>query len=338
MNRRDFTRLVLGSSASIALGKTLAACTPPAPATRTNAPPVRDRGLRQRAITTVAASRSAREGAGFPVHRPFPTPALALMDPFVLLDEFGPVNWAPGEAAGAPDHPHRGFETVTYMIEGVNQHADSLGNRGRLAPGDVQWMTAGAGIVHAELPSDDIVRDGGMVHGFQLWVNLPARSKMVPPRYQEVPGRGIPLAASADGRARAHVIAGDALGTRAVIDTHTPIQYQHWILEPGARVDHGVRADHNVCAFVFRGRASLGEEGRSVNEYELAIFGDGDRVRLAVDRSAERPAEIMLIAGVPIREPIARRGPFVMNTDEEIRQAFEDYRSGRMGSVPGSRG
>jgi redox-sensitive bicupin YhaK (pirin superfamily) len=337
MDRRDFGRLVAGSAATLALSR-ISGCTPPSPSTRSSAPPIRDRGLRQRTIAQVVPARSTREGAGFPVHRPFPTPTLALMDPFVLLDEFGPVDWAPGEAVGAPDHPHRGFETVTYMIEGVNQHADSLGNHGRLAPGDVQWMTAGSGIVHAELPADQIVRDGGRVHGFQLWVNLPARSKLVAPRYQEVPGRGIPLAASADGRARAHVIAGDALGVRAVIDTHTPIQYQHWTLEPGARIDHDVRADHNVSVFVFRGRAALGEEGRAVNEYELTVFGDGDRVRLAVPRDAERACEFMLMAGVPLREPVARWGPFVMNTDEEIRQAIADYRSGRMGRIPGSEG
>jgi redox-sensitive bicupin YhaK (pirin superfamily) len=257
------------------------------------------------------------------------------MDPFVLLDEFGPVNWAPGEAVGAPEHPHRGFETVTYVLEGVNTHADSMGNHGRLGPGDVQWMTAGAGVVHAELPSDEIVRDGGMVHGFQLWVNLPSRSKLVSPRYQEVPGRGIPLAGTDDGKSRVLVIAGDALGAHAVIDTHTPIQYQHWTLQPGARIDHPVRADHNVSAFVFRGRAALGEEMRAVSAYELAIFGEGDRARLAVPESAEGPTELMLMAGVPIREPVARWGPFVMNTDEEIRRAIEDYRSGRMGHIAG---
>ncbi len=311
------------------------ACTPPSPSARSNGPPVRDRALRHRLVTSVIASRSTREGAGFPVHRPFPTTALAMRDPFVLLDEFGPVDWAPGEAVGAPDHPHRGFETVTYVLEGVNVHRDSLGNAGRLGPGDVQWMTAGSGIVHAELPSDQIVRDGGTIHGFQLWVNLPARSKWVAPRYQDVPGRGIPLGGSDDGLARARVIAGRALGAHAVIDTHTPIEYQHWTLAPGARVDHPVRGDHDVTAFVFRGHATLGEEAREVSAYELAVFGPGDRVRLAVPRGAEGPAELMLIAGVPLGEPVARGGPFVMNTDAEIRQAFEDYRAGRMGRIPG---
>jgi redox-sensitive bicupin YhaK (pirin superfamily) len=296
---------------------------------------VTGRGARARVVAAVYPARRALEGAGFPVHRPFPTNELGLLDPFVLLDEFGPVSWAPGAARGAPDHPHRGFETVTYMLVGRNEHRDSLGNRAALGPGCVQWMTAGAGIVHAEMPADAIVRDGGDVHGFQLWVNLPARAKWVPPRYQDLDAAAVPLARSDDGRARARVIAGEALGTRAAVATHTPIAYQHWTLAPGARIDHASRADHNVCAFVFRGACALGDEGRVVRADELAVFGPGDRVRLAAAPGADGEADLLLLAGVPLREPVARYGPFVMNTDAEIRQAFDDYRSGRMGRIPG---
>lgn len=298
-------------------------------------PPVTGRALRHRAVESVTVAWRGREGAGFPVRRPFPTGGLALMDPFVLLDEMGPVRWAPGEAKGAPDHPHRGFETVTYMLTGEFQHRDSLGNHGRLTPGDVQWMTAGGGIVHSEMPADRIVAGGGDIHGFQLWVNLPARLKRTSPRYQEVARSHIPLGGTDDGRVHARVIAGEALGVRAVIDTHTPMIYQHWSLGPGARVDHRVAADHNVGVFVFRGSAELGESRRAVREGELAVMSAGDVVRLGVSARSQEPAQMLVLAGVPIGEPVARGGPFVMNTDEEVRQAFEDYRAGRMGVIPG---
>ncbi|HEU0092969.1 MAG TPA: pirin family protein, partial [Vicinamibacteria bacterium] len=179
-----------------------------------------------RKVERVITAHRQLEGGGFVVRRPFPTGALALVDPFLLLDEMGPAAYGPGEAKGAPDHPHRGFETVTYMLEGQFEHEDSAGNKGAIAAGDVQWMTAGSGVVHSEMPSGDIRRRGGRIHGFQVWVNLPARDKMMRPRYQEVPGARIPHAATEDGRAEVRVIAGEALGVRAVIDTRTPIVYQ----------------------------------------------------------------------------------------------------------------
>ena len=189
-----------------------------------------------RKVERVITAHRQLEGGGFVVRRPFPTAALALVDPFLLLDEMGPADYAPGEAKGAPDHPHRGFETVTYMLEGQFEHEDSAGNKGAIAAGDVQWMTAGSGVVHSEMPADDIRRRGGLTHGFQVWVNLPARDKMMRPRYQEVPGSRIPRAVTGDGRAEVRVIAGEALGVRAVIDTRTPIVYQDWKLGPGALV------------------------------------------------------------------------------------------------------
>src|SRR5262245_43925759 len=197
-----------------------------------------------RRVDRVVNAHSQLEGGGFLVRRPFPSGGLPLVDPFLLLDEMGPADYAPGEAVGAPDHPHRGFETVTYVLEGEMEHEDSAGHRGALRPGDVQWMTAGRGIVHSEMPSRRILQEGGRVHGFQLWVNLPARDKLMQPRYQEVPGSGIPEGQSADGKARVKVVAGEALGVRAVIDTRTPILYQDWTLEPGAAVEQPVPASY----------------------------------------------------------------------------------------------
>jgi redox-sensitive bicupin YhaK (pirin superfamily) len=190
-----------------------------------------------RPIVRVVAAHRQLEGGGFVVRRPFPSAGLRLADPFLLLDEMGPASYGPGEAVGAPDHPHRGFETVTYMLEGEFEHEDSAGHRGNIGPGDVQWMTAGRGVVHSEMPSRAIRDAGGRVHGFQIWVNLPARDKMIEPRYQEIPRTRIPEAASADGLARVRVIAGEALGARAVIETRTPIAYHDWTLAPGASVD-----------------------------------------------------------------------------------------------------
>jgi quercetin 2,3-dioxygenase len=278
----------------------------------------------------VVTAHRQREGAGFIVRRPFPTQGLELVDPFLLLDEMGPVDYAPGEAVGAPDHPHRGFETITYMLEGQFEHEDSAGHKGVLRPGDVQWMTAGAGIVHSEMPSREIRDKGGRVHGFQIWVNLPAKLKMSRPRYQEVSGAKIPTAASADGKARVRVVAGEALGAKAVIDTYIPIVYQDWTLDEGADVTVALRSDEQAMAYVFQGSALVGNEGKEVEDGQLALLGSGDSVRL---RGAKGGGRLLLLAGVPIKEPVARYGPFVMNTQEEIVQAVRDYQSGKMGEI-----
>jgi redox-sensitive bicupin YhaK (pirin superfamily) len=283
-----------------------------------------------REVIQVVTAHRQREGAGFIVRRPLPSHGLELLDPFLLLDEMGPVDYAPGQATGAPDHPHRGFETVSYILEGEFEHEDSAGHRGALRPGDVQWMTAGAGIVHSEMPSRRIQAEGGRVHGFQIWVNLPARSKLTRPRYQEVPSARIPVAQTADGHAKVCVIAGEALGARAVIDTQTPIVFQDWQLQPGADVTLGLAADHQALAYVFQGSACLGNLGRVLHDGELALFGHGDSLRL---RASSEPGRLLLLAGVPIGEPVARYGPFVMNTQEELRQAARDYQSGRMGEI-----
>jgi hypothetical protein len=286
-----------------------------------------------RSVIHVGTAHRQREGAGFIVRRPFPTHGLDQVDPFLMLDEMGPVEYAPGEAVGAPDHPHRGFETVTYMIEGEGEHEDSAGNRGIITTGSVQWMTAGAGVVHSEMPSRRIQERGGRVHGFQLWVNLPARDKMIPPRYQEIPAERIPEASTADGKARVRVIAGEALGVKAVIDTRTPILYQHWTLQPGATVEQPIPRDFNAFAYVFGGQALVGPEAKPVGDGQLAILGQGESVRLACAPSATEPAQLLLLGGVPLREPVARYGPFVMNTREELMQAVVDFQMGRMGQI-----
>ncbi|HEX9101917.1 MAG TPA: pirin family protein [Polyangia bacterium] len=280
-----------------------------------------------RTVKDVVDAVQTLEGAGFVVHRPFPTQRLDHLDPFLLLDEMGPMELAPGEAEGAPDHPHRGFETVTYLMEGEFVHADSRGNTGRLEPGDVQWMTAGDGVVHSEMPSEKIQREGGRVHGFQLWVNLPRADKRMRPRYQDVPATKIPVAESADGKVRVRVIAGESLGKRAVIDTRTPIFYLHFSLKAGARHTQAAASDHNVFAYVVEGAVETG--GRRVHKGQMAIFGPGDAVELGADEASE----LLLLGGKPLGEPVARYGPFVMNTRQELMEAFDDFRAGRMGAI-----
>jgi len=240
----------------------------------------------------------------------------------------GPAEYGPGEAVGAPDHPHRGFETVTYMLDGEFVHEDSAGHSGTIRPGDVQWMTAGAGIVHAEMPSSRIRKEGGRVHGFQIWINLPAKFKMTQPRYQGITAERIPKASSADGLATVRVVAGEALGASAIIDTHTPIVYQHWTLREGADVVLPLSAEHNVLVYVFGGAIRV--EDRPLSDGQLGILGAGDAVHL---QGAAQSSEVLLLAGVPLGEPVARYGPFVMNTEAELRQAFVDFRSGEMGAI-----
>lgn len=280
-----------------------------------------------RQVAKIVTAHRQREGGGFIVRRPFPGAGLRHADPFLLLDEMGPVDYGPGEAIGAPDHPHRGFETVTYVLDGEMEHADSADHRGRLGPGDVQWMTAGRGIVHSEMPSEGMRQRGGRMHGFQIWVNLPARAKMTAPHYQEIPRAGIPEAATPDGLASVHVLAGEALGAKAVIETTTPIGLLHWIFAPGASVDVPVPPDHAAHLYVFEGAVRVA--GREVTDGQLAILGDGNSVHI----EAAARAQALLLSGVPLREPVVQYGPFVMNTEREIIEAVEDYQAGRLGAI-----
>ena len=287
-----------------------------------------------RTVAGVMNSIETLEGGGFLVRRPFPRAALSEFDPFLLLDEMGPMDVEPGEAKGAPDHPHRGFETVTYMLSGEMEHKDSRGHAGRLTPGDVQWMTAGSGVVHSEMPSAAFLQAGGRMHGFQLWVNLPRQDKMTKPRYQEIPGAQIPKATSADGLVNVSVIAGEAMGQRAVIETRTPIMYLHYRIARGGVVTQKLPDTFNAFAYVIDGEGLFGAEGERAVDGQIVMFApDGDEIRIENPANAQVSLDILLIGGVPLHEPIARYGPFVMNTQEEILEAFEDYRLGRMGTI-----
>jgi redox-sensitive bicupin YhaK (pirin superfamily) len=290
-----------------------------------------------RPVRSVTTAPSGLEGEGFPVRRAFAGVDLRDLDPFVHMDQMGAVEYAPGEPKGTPWHPHRGFETVTYMLDGTFQHQDSHGGGGLISDGDTQWMTAGAGILHIETPPEQLVVSGGLFHGFQLWVNLPARDKFSPPRYQSLEGAQVTLLASEDGGTLLRVLAGDVAGHTGPGSTHTPITVVHASVSPGARLALPWRADFNALAYVLAGAGTVGVPGRPIQSGQLAVFGPGDQVTLAATerQEARTPTlEVLLLGGRPIREPVAAYGPFVMNTRAELVQAIEDYQAGRLGVIP----
>jgi redox-sensitive bicupin YhaK (pirin superfamily) len=290
-----------------------------------------------RGVRSVTTAPSGFEGEGFPVRRAFAGVSHADLDPFVHLDQMGAVEYAPGEPKGTPWHPHRGFETVTYMIDGTFEHHDSQGGGGLITNGDTQWMTAGAGILHIEKPPEALVASGGLFHGLQLWVNLPARDKLVAPRYQDIRGGAVTLLRSPDGGALLRLIAGDLGEHRGPGATYTPITIVHATLQPGAAVDLPWRPDFNALAYVLSGRGHVGAERRPLREGQLAVLGSGDVIRVGADREQDSRApalEVYLMGGLPIREPVVQYGPFVMNTRQEIAQAFADYQAGRLGTIP----
>ena len=286
--------------------------------------------MTRRAVAGVISAQRQIEGGGFVVRRPFPTGRIEHIDPFMLLDEMGPVVYEPGRAVGAPDHPHRGFETVTYIIDGEMEHRDSNGGHGVITPGAVQWMTAGAGVVHSELPTDRMMRDGGRMHGFQLWVNLPAAKKMIPPRYQGFEAHEIPTVRADDHVLR--VIAGSVAGTTGVVDTTSPATYAHLTLGSGARFAWDPDDGHTVLVHVFSGSAVVNDTDADDGSMVVCERSAG-RVDIV---AGDTGAEILLLAALPLYEPVARYGPFVMNTREEIVRAFEDYEAGRLGSIVAS--
>ena len=296
---------------------------------------------RTRSVSRIINSLKTAEGEGFVVQRSFPTNSLSDFDPFLLLDEIGPKDLKPGEAKGAPDHPHLGFETVTYILDGKFEHKDSHGNSGKLGAGDVQWMTAGAGVVHSEMPEREFARMGGKLHGFQLWVNLPRQDKMIKPRYQDVRSARIPVAHNEDGTIKVKVIAGEALGSSAVIDTQTPIFYLHFTLQPGAKLIQPIPKEYNTFAYVINGEAVFGtsEKQKIAKTGQMVVFEkDGEGVAITTttattSNNIESSIDMLLIGGIPLNEPVARYGPFVMNTKEEVLQAVEDYRNGKMGEI-----
>ncbi len=283
-----------------------------------------------RGVYKVVTAQTFMEGEGFQVRRPFPGVDLALADPFLLLDHMGAVEYAPGEAKGAPWHPHRGFETVTYMIDGAMQHTDSIGGGGLITDGSTQWMTAGAGILHNEMPPQEMIAKGGLFHGVQLWVNLPRSMKMTAPRYQDIAASDAKLLSSDDGGALVRLIAGSLAGHDGPGVTHTPITYVHASVAAGARLATPWPVDYNALVYVLSGRGTVGAEQRPLREGQLAMFGPGDGLVM----QAAEPWEILVLGGKSINEPVARYGPFVMNTREEIIQAYEDFQAGRLGQIP----
>jgi redox-sensitive bicupin YhaK (pirin superfamily) len=286
-----------------------------------------------RSVASVVTAHQQMEGGGFPVRRPFPTAGLDQVDPFLLLDEMGPVEWPPEEAIGAPDHPHRGFETVTYLLEGHMCHRDSFGHAGELRAGDVQWMTAGSGLVHSEMPHPDFQKNGGTTHGFQLWVNLPRNRKLMAPRYQEITAAEIPLAESNNGLVQALVIAGESLGVSASIETVIPITYLHLTIAPGGALEQPLTPELNAMVYCFGGAGEFGPHRTPATDGQLVLFGDGETVDLCVPDSAFESLEALLLAGAPLSEPVARYGPFVMNSHNELAQAVEDFQAGKMGRI-----
>lgn len=295
---------------------------------------------RARPAAGVVTARVSLEGEGFQVRRPFPGPDLGIADPFLLLDHIGAVEYAPGEAKGAPWHPHRGFETVTYMIDGALEHHDSTGGGGYIADGATQWMTAGAGILHDEVPPAWLVQKGGLFHGVQLWVNLPAALKWTPPRYQDIGAKAVTLLAAFDGGALVRLIAGELDGHRGPGVTHTPIACAHATVYQGSRLELAWPRHFNALAYGLAGRGRAGEERRPFGEGQLVVFGNGDGLVIEADpvQDSRAPAlEVLLLGGQPIREPVVFHGPFVMNTRDEIFQAIRDYHAGRMGQVPPTR-
>jgi redox-sensitive bicupin YhaK (pirin superfamily) len=291
-----------------------------------------------RPVSSVVAAHHAIEGAGFEVWRPFPGGVdLHRTDPFLLLDQLGPVEYGPGEAKGAPWHPHRGFETVTYVLDGEISHHDSHGGGGVIGEGDTQWMTAGGGILHDEIPSEQALRAGGPAHGVQLWVNLPACLKLTPPRYQAITADNLVLLSSHDGGALVRLIAGDLAGHPGPGATYTPITYAHASVSPGAELSLPWNPQFNALAYVLLGQGYAGADARPVTDHSLVVFGPGDTLTLrAADRQDGRSPtlEVLVLGGLPIGEPIVHYGPFVMNTKAEILQAVDDFNAGRMGTIP----
>ena len=300
-------------------------------------PPPDPAGAVERPVASVTTAPSGLEGEGFPVRRAFAGMSLADLDPFVHMDQMGEVDYAPGEPKGTPWHPHRGFETVTYMIDGTFAHQDSHGGGGLITNGATQWMTAGAGILHIETPPEDLVVSGGLFHGIQLWVNLPAKDKMIPPAYQGLEADDVTLLASPDGGVLARVIAGEVGGHAGPGSTHTPMALVHATISPGAQLRLPWDPRFNALVYVLAGSGRVGTAGRPIYVGQLAAFGPGNWISVRADdgRGADRAdLEILVLGGQPIGEPVEHYGPFVMNTRAEIARAMEDFQAGRLGTIP----
>jgi quercetin 2,3-dioxygenase len=293
-----------------------------------------------RALVTITTAPQGLEGEGFPVRRAFYGVDQRYLDPFIHMDQMGQVEYGPGEPKGTAWHPHRGFETVTYMIDGTFQHRDSTGGGGLITNGATQWMTAGSGILHIERPPEELVVSGGLFHGIQLWVNLPAAMKWTPPRYQDIEAQKVTLLSSHDGGALVRVIAGEVAGHSGPGVTHTPIAMAHATLTPGAQLRLPWQRDFNALLYVLAGRGAVSPTRAPIGMGQLAAFGAGDVISVSADLAQESRSpnlEVLILGGRPIGEPVAWYGPFVMNTHAELAQAFDDYRRGRLGRVPADR-
>jgi redox-sensitive bicupin YhaK (pirin superfamily) len=292
---------------------------------------------RPRVVKAVTSAPSGSEGEGFPVRRAFFGISKDDLDPFVHMDQMGEVEYAPGEPKGTPWHPHRGFETFTYLIDGQFIHQDSNGGGGVINDGGTQYMTAGDGILHIETPPEALVESGGLFHGVQLWINLPRALKRIAPQYQDLQGQDATMLTSADGGALLRVLAGEVDGHAGPGISHTPLAITHLTLAPGAQVDIPWRTDFNALAYVLAGSGTVGAERRPVRTGQMVVLGEGDTVLLQADATQESRSpnlEIFLIGGVPLREPVIQYGPFVMSTKAEIMEAFDDFQAGRLGTVP----
>jgi redox-sensitive bicupin YhaK (pirin superfamily) len=300
-----------------------------------------DPAAKPRGVRSVTSAPSGYEGEGFPVRRAFAGVDLSLLDPFIHMDQMGEVEYAPGEPKGTPWHPHRGFETVTYLMDGTFEHQDSNGGGGLITNGDTQWMTAGGGILHIEKPPEQLVMSGGLFHGIQLWVNLPREQKLVAPRYQDLRGNSVALLASSDAGTLVRVIAGDIGGHNGPGSTYTPMTLLHATLAPGAELTLPWRTDFNALAYALSGDGYAGTEQTPLRTGQLAVFdrtGDTVTLRAAAAQESRHPSlDVLLLGGRPIREPVAWGGPFVMNTKREVLQAFEDFQAGRLGTIPAQR-
>ncbi|KZE98179.1 MULTISPECIES: pirin family protein [unclassified Rhodococcus (in: high G+C Gram-positive bacteria)] len=292
--------------------------------------PMPDATAVPRPVRSVTTAPTGYEGEGFPVRRAFAGLDMASLDPFIHMDQMGEVNYAPGEPKGTPWHPHRGFETVTYMIDGIMEHKDSHGGGGIISGGDTQWMTAGGGILHIEAPPEHLVLSGGLFHGVQLWVNLPRENKMAHPRYQDITGSRVALASSPDGGALVRVIAGEIAGMQGPGSTYTPIALSHSTIAPGAALTLPWNREFIALIYVLAGEGTVGAEKRPIRMGQTALFGRGDTIEMSASTAGES-LEVFVLGGKPIREPVAMAGPFVMNTKSEVLQAFEDYQAGRLG-------
>lgn len=294
---------------------------------------------RDRPVVSVTTAPEGFEGEGFPVRRAFAGIGFEALDPFIHMDQMGEVDYGPGEPKGTSWHPHRGFETVTYMIDGQLRHSDSQGGGGLIGGGDTQWMTAGSGLLHIEAPPEHLVKSGGVFHGIQLWVNLPAAQKFVEPRYQDITAAKVALLSSDDDGALIRVIAGEIGGHPGPGITYTPITMMHLTMSPGARVNLGWRRDFNALVYGLGGDGTVGPTGHPIETGQLAVFGKGDTITISANQQQEsryHGLDVLVLGGRPIREPVAAYGPFVMNSHAELVQAFEDFQAGRLGIIPAS--